>query len=117
MGMTFEIGDAVPPFTLSDTEGVEHSVPIDDAPDATVVIMTCSHCPFVLAGNPRVAAVAQEYTRRGVRFLAINSNDASRFPADSFDRMVQFATDRHWPMPYLPDETQPVARAPHAPGP
>src|ERR1044072_3120114 len=65
MGMTFEIGDAVPPFTLSDTEGVEHSVPIDDAPDATVVIMMCNHCPFVQAWNPRVAAGAKEYTPRG----------------------------------------------------
>lgn len=111
MGMSFEIGDAVPAFTLPDTEGVEHSVPIDDAPDATVVIMMCNHCPFVQAWNPRVAAVAKEYTPRGVRFLAINANDASRFPADSFDRMVQFAQDQEWPMPYLHDESQAVARS------
>ena len=58
-----------------------------------------------------MAAVAKEYTPRGVRFLAINSNDATRFPADSFDRMVQFARDQEWPMPYLHDESQAVARA------
>jgi hypothetical protein len=46
-----------------------------------------------------------------VRFLSINSNDATRFPADSFERMVQFARDQSWPMPYLHDESQAVARA------
>jgi thiol-disulfide isomerase/thioredoxin len=111
MGMSFEIGDAVPPFTLLDTEGVEHAVPADDAPAATVVILMCNHCPFVQAWNPRVAKVAQEYAPRGVRFLSINSNDASRFPADSHERMVQFARDQSWPMPYLHDESQAVARA------
>jgi len=109
--MSFEIGDAVPPFTLTDTEGVEHSIPVDDAPEATVVIMMCNHCPFVQAWNPRVAAVAKEYEPRGVRFLSINSNDSGRFPADSYDRMVQFATDQEWPMPYLHDESQAVARS------
>lgn len=110
-GMSFEIGDAAPTFTLLDTEGVEHSLPADPAPAATVVILMCNHCPFVQAWNPRVAKVAREYAPRGVRFLSINSNDAERFPADSYDRMVQFARDSEWPMPYLHDPTQDVARA------
>src|ERR1044072_409917 len=105
MGMTFEIGDAVPPFTLSDTEGVEHSVPIDDAPEATVVIMMCNHCPFVQAWNPRGAAGERDPPPRAVRLRAITASAASRFPADSFERMVQFATDQDWPMPYLHDES------------
>jgi thiol-disulfide isomerase/thioredoxin len=111
MGMSFEIGDAVPPFTLVDTEGVEHAVPADDAPEATVVILMCNHCPFVQAWNPRVAKVAQDYAPRGVRFLSINSNDSARYPADSHERMIQFARDQSWPMPYLHDESQAVARA------
>ena len=111
MAMSFEIGDAVPPFTLLDTDGVEHAMPAEDAPAATVVIMMCNHCPFVQAWNPRVAKVAKEYSPRGVRFLAINSNDAERYPADSHERMVQFANDQSWPMPYLHDESQAVARS------
>ena len=109
--MSFEIGDAAPPFTLPDTEGVEHALPADPAPQATVVILMCNHCPFVQAWNPRVAQVAKEYGPRGVRFLAINSNDAERFPADSYERMVSFAQQQSWPMPYLHDASQAVARA------
>jgi hypothetical protein len=46
-----------------------------------------------------------------VRFLAINANDATRYPADSLERMQQFVADQAWPFPYLYDETQETAAA------
>jgi thiol-disulfide isomerase/thioredoxin len=109
--MSFDLGDTAPTFTLLDTEGVEHALPADPAPEATVVILMCNHCPFVIAWNPRLAQVAKDYEPRGVRFLSINSNDADRFPADSHARMVSFAREQAWPMPYLHDASQDVARA------
>jgi peroxiredoxin len=108
----FGIGDPVPPFSLPDTDGVAHAVPQDDpAPPATVLVVTCNHCPYVIAWNPRLRRVAEEYGERGVRFLAINANDASRYPADSLDAMRRFVRDQRWPIPYLHDEAQAVARA------
>lgn len=107
----FGIGDTVPAFTLTDTEGTEHTVPAADAPPATVLIQTCNHCPYVVAWNPRLRAVAEDYGPRGVRFLAICSNDADRYPADSPARMAQFVRDQDWPIPYAYDATQEVARA------
>ena len=109
--MSFAIGDPVPSFALPDTEGVEHTVPADDAPPATVITITCNHCPYVMAWNPRLRAVAEEYAARGVRFLQINPNDATRYPADSLDHMRRFVRDQSWPIPYLHDETQEVADA------
>jgi peroxiredoxin len=108
---TFGIGDAVPSFTLTDTEGTRHAVPAEQAPPATVLIQTCNHCPYVIAWNPRLRAVAEEYAPRGVRFLGINSNDPERYPADSPERMAQFVRDQAWPIPYAFDESQDVARA------
>ena len=46
-----------------------------------------------------------------MRFLAINANDAARYPADSLDAMRRFVRDQDWPIPYLHDEAQDVARA------
>ena len=86
---TLGLGDPVPAFTLPDTEGAEHAVPADDAPAATVLVVTCNHCPYVIAWNPRLRAVAEDYADRGVRFLAINPNDSTRYPADSLERMRQ----------------------------
>ncbi|MEA2438457.1 MAG: hypothetical protein QOF65_3013, partial [Thermoleophilaceae bacterium] len=109
--MSFELGDPVPAFTLADTEGNAHSVPADPAPPATVLVVTCNHCPYVIAWNPRLRAVAEEYAPRGVRILAINANDAARFPADSPAAMARFVRDQDWPIAYLYDESQDVARA------
>src|SRR3954466_12196812 len=108
---TFAIGDTVPPFALPDTEGAEHAVPAGEAPPATVLVVTCNHCPYVIAWNPRLRAVAEDYAPRGVRVLAINANDASRYPADSPQAMERFVRDQDWPIPYLYDESQDVARA------
>ena len=109
--MSFELGDRVPAFSLNDTEGTAHSAPADDAPPATVLVVTCNHCPYVIAWNPRLRAVAEDYAARDVRLLAINANDATRFPADSPDAMKRFVADQGWPIPYLYDETQQVVKA------
>ena len=87
---SFELGDPVPAFSLDDTDGQSTRSPQDPAPPATVLVVTCMHCPYVIAWNPRLRAVAEEYAPRGVRFLAINANDASRYPADSLDAMKRF---------------------------
>jgi peroxiredoxin len=109
--MSFELGEPVPAFTLADTEGNAHTVPADPAPPATVIVVTCNHCPYVVAWNPRLRAVAEDYAPRDVRFLAISANDARRYPADSPAAMARFVAEQSWPIPYLYDESQEVARA------
>jgi peroxiredoxin len=105
--MSTAVGTEAPTFSLPDTDGVEHSP--GDAP-ATVVVFTCNHCPYALAWQDRIADVARDYS--DVKVLAINPNDAERYPRDSFDAMRErVASDGGWPMPYLRDESQEVARA------
>jgi peroxiredoxin len=108
---SLQLGDTVPAFALRDTEGAEHRVPLADAPAATVLVVSCLHCPYVIAWNPRLRAVAEEYASRDVRFLAVHANDATRFPADSLEHMKRFVDEHGWPYPYLHDESQDVARA------
>ena len=76
-----------------------------------MVVFTCNHCPYALAWHDRLADAARDYADRGVRFLAINANDSERYPRDSFEAMRPRVDGEHWPMPYLHDETQEVARA------
>jgi peroxiredoxin len=110
--VSFELGDPVPAFALPDTGGAEHAVPAPgDAPAATVLVVTCNHCPYVVAWNPRLRAVAEDYAPRGVRVLGIHPNDAERYPADSLEHMRRFVDEQDWPFPYLHDESQDVARA------
>ena len=71
-----------PDLALPDTAGETHSLAADPAgAPATVVFWTCNHCPYALAWHDRLLDVARDYADRGVRFLAVNSNDAERYPA------------------------------------
>ena len=108
--MSTDIGTDAPTFTLPDTDGAEHGVGGSESAPATLVVFTCNHCPYALAWHDRIAAIARDY--EDVKVLAINPNDAERYPRDSFDAMRErVAGDGGWPMPYLYDETQEVARA------
>jgi peroxiredoxin len=105
--MSTAVGTEAPTFSLPDTEGVEHSP--GDAP-ATLVVFTCNHCPYALGWHDRILAVARDYA--DVKVLAVSSNDAVRYPADSYEAMRErVQADGGWPMPYLYDESQDVARA------
>jgi peroxiredoxin len=102
------IGDIAPSFSLPDTEGAAHGP--GGAP-ATVVVFTCNHCPYALAWHDRVLDVARDYAERGVRVLAINPNDAERYPRDSLDAMrARVGRGELDGVPYLRDESQEVAR-------
>jgi peroxiredoxin len=107
--MSLAIGDPSPSATLPDTEGVEHA--LHDQGTPSVVVFTCNHCPYALAWHDRILDVATDYSARGVRFLAVNPNDAARYPADSYEAMRERVRgDGGWPVPYLRDESQDVAR-------
>jgi peroxiredoxin len=99
-----QIGDEAPRFSLPATDGREYG------PDGvTVVAFTCNHCPYALAWHDRLNQVARDYD---VTFLAVNPNDAERYPRDSFEAMKErVEADGGWPYPYLRDESQEVARA------
>jgi peroxiredoxin len=109
--MAIEIGDRAPDFELPATDGERHALAAD-SPDATLVYWTCNHCPYALAWHDRMLELARDYADRGVRVLAINSNDAESHPADSIDAMRErVEREGNWPHPYLHDESQEVARA------
>jgi len=99
------IGDTAPRFELPDTDGGTQAL---ETP--AVVVFTCNHCPYALAWHDRLMQVARDYP--DVHFYAINPNDGDRYPADSFEAMKErVRRDEGWPMPYMHDATQEVARA------
>jgi peroxiredoxin len=103
------IGDPAPTFALPDTKGIAHEP--GGAP-ATVVVFTCNHCPYALAWHDRIVALARDYAGSGARVLAINPNDAERYPRDSLQAMRERVERGDFDgVPYLRDETQEVARA------
>jgi peroxiredoxin len=104
-----KVGSTAPTFSLPDTEGVAHE---PGGAEATVVVFTCNHCPYALAWHGRIVAAARDYEARGVKTLAINSNDSTRYPPDSPEAMrARVEAGELGDVPYLHDRTQEVARA------
>lgn len=97
--------------TLPGTDGKNHRIFDQAGPNGLVVVFICNHCPYVKAAIDRIVRDAKDLAAYGIGFVAINSNDASAYPEDSFDRMVEFARRHNFPFPYLQDEDQSVARA------
>lgn len=106
-----ELGATAPTFELPGTDGELHSLPTVEEAKAVVVVFTCLACPYAQAYEDRIIAIARDYAERGVRVVAINSNDPKIVPADSFDRMKERAAEKKYPFPFVFDETQEVAKA------
>ena len=109
--MSLQIGDSAPRHTLADTAGQRHEVGDPAGAPASVVVFTCNHCPYALAWHDRLMRVGREYGQRGVRFHAVNPNDAERYPRDSYQAMQERVAAEDWSMPYLHDADQEAARA------
>lgn len=78
---------------------------------ATVVMFICNHCPYVKHVQSGLVELANDYIPKGVSFIAINSNDVSKYPDDSPANMKKVAGSLGYRFHYLFDETQDVARA------
>ena len=110
-GSSLVIGTLAPPLELPDTKGSLTTLPLPGEARATVVFWTSNQCPFALGWHDRLMAAARDYEFAGVCFLAVNSNDAERYPADSLQAMRDRVAEEDWACPYLRDEEQGAAVA------
>jgi peroxiredoxin len=109
--MSISLGQAAPSFTLPGVDGQQHSLEDYAGSDLLVLVQSCNHCPYVLAWEGRMIAIQRDYADRGVRLVAVNSNDASRYAVDSFDEMRLRSEREGFGFDYLHDEDQSLARA------
>lgn len=106
------LGTKAPSFSLPDTvSGKVISLSEVKSDVATVIAFICNHCPFVHHINSKLVEVATEFQARGIRFVAISSNDVDFYPQDSPEIMKKVAKSEGYVFPYLYDETQEVATA------
>ncbi len=106
-----EKGVVAPQFTLPDTvTGKNISLNDVKGENGTVILFICNHCPFVIHVNLLLVALAKEYQKKGIGFVAISSNDVEKYPQDAPDVMKLHALKHQYPFPYLYDASQQVAK-------
>lgn len=107
-----ELGTTAPGFSLPDTvSGKQLSLQNLKGKTATVIMFICNHCPYVKHVNAEIVKLANDYSPKGVSFIAISSNDVVNYPDDSPEKMKEVAQQLGYSFPYLYDETQEVAKA------
>ena len=106
-----KIGDKAISFNLPGVNGANHSLQEYSGKNALAVIFSCNHCPYVRAWEDRMVQIQADYAPKGVQLVAINANDAVKYPEDSFEKMKERAKEKHFNFPYLRDEKQEVTRA------
>jgi peroxiredoxin len=109
------LGTIAPDFTLLNTRD-DKLIALQEIKSsvATVIMFICNHCPYVKVIQKKLVEVANHYQQQQIKFIAINSNDVSRYPADNPEHMREEAERHAYPFPYLFDETQEIAKAYHA---
>lgn len=119
MAFTLQIGESAPAFNLPGTDGRYHSLSDFDDSKIAIVFFTCNHCPYVVGSEDRMIAFAKKYAPRGVKMIAINSNETENHPTDSMEHMIERAKEKSFPFAYVRDDSQEVAagfgalRTPH----
>jgi peroxiredoxin len=104
-------GDGAIPFKLPGVDDKEHSLNDYAGKNAVAVIFSCNHCPYVRAWEDRMVQIQADHMNKEVQLVAINANDVSKSPDDSFSKMKERALEKKFNFPYLHDETQSLARA------
>ena len=118
---TLAVGSPAPDFSLPGIDGKTHTLAEYSASPILAIVFTCNHCPTAQLYETRIKKLADDYTGKGVKLIAIEPNDPSAIRldelgytdvSDSFDEMKIRAEYRHFNFPYLYDgATQSVSNA------
>ena len=109
-----DFGMHAPEFELPNMNNLKATsmVSLDDYQgQAIIVSFICNHCPYVVLIASKLAELAVKWRQSGVNLVAISSNNVDNYPADSPEKMTEFAQNYGFECPYLYDESQQIAKA------
>ncbi len=107
---TVNLGQPAPDFTLPTPDGTLISRTEVMGSNGLLVAFICNHCPYVVAVIDRLVADIAQLAKDDIGAVCIMSNDWASYPADSPEKMTEFAARHGLTVPYLVDADQSVAR-------
>ena len=109
-GPKLPLGAPMPAFALPGVDG--RNLDSKSLKGPAVVVFLSTQCPYVLAAEDRLNALAKAYAGR-VAFVGINSNesDSERRKEEGLPGMKAHAGRQGYVFPYLKDESQAVVKA------
>lgn len=107
---TFGLGSQLPSFELPNVDGRRIGSEYLQGGRGSLVAFLCNHCPYVKGSEEMLIEIVKRFEAHGLKTVTINSNDAVKYPEDSFEKMKEKSREMSLPYPYLYDESQDVAR-------
>lgn len=108
---SFPLGSRLPKFELLNVDGTRLGSDDLNGSKAALVAFLCNHCPYVKGSEDMLISIVKRFQADGLKTVVINSNDAGKYPEDSYEKMKEKAHALSLPYPYLHDESQSVARS------
>ena len=105
-----DFGKKAENFELNSTENKVISLNDIKGENGTLIMFICNHCPYVKAVIENIVQDCKKLESKGIKSVAICSNDVKNYPEDSFDNMAKFSKNHNFNFPYLFDETQEIAK-------
>ncbi|MRR24472.1 thioredoxin family protein [bacterium] len=106
----YKAGDVASDFKLRNVKGELVSLADNKEADGFIVAFWCNTCPVVKKYDQRLQSLHTKYAPKGYPVVAINPNDPTVSPGDSYEKMKETASKLNYKFEYLYDETQEVAR-------
>ncbi len=104
-------GDKAPGFSLKNIDGSMVSLSDYNNQKGVIVVFTCNHCPYAKMYEQRIIELNNKYESKGYPVVAIQPNDPSAYPEDSFVNMKKRAEEKGYTFPYVIDESQDIVKA------
>ncbi len=106
-----EIGSKMPAseVIMKDVNGKEISLEKVKKDKGLLVMFSCNTCPYVVKSQERTKEMLAFAQKNKIGVIIINSNEAQREEADSYDAMRNYAKEQRYNTPYVVDENSKVA--------
>jgi peroxiredoxin len=109
-GEPYKAGDVVSDISLKNLDGKMVSFSQFKDAKGFIVVFSCNTCPVVKKYEDRIIGLNNQFSDKGYPVVAINSNDKTVSPGDSFEDMKKYAKSTGLKFEYLYDESQEVAK-------
>ncbi len=107
------LGASIPKadLKLKDVSGKEVTLAAARQKNGLLVMFSCNTCPYVIKNQSRTASISKYALQKEVGVILLNSNEAARDGADSYEAMKQYAAGQKYSWIYAVDEGSVLADA------
>jgi thioredoxin-related protein len=107
------LGSTIPSATIKmkDVSGKEVSLEEAKKKNGLLVMFSCNTCPYVIKNQARTNEICAYAQKNNIGVIVINSNEAQRSEADSYEAMKTYAAGQKYNWLYTVDTDSKIANA------